>query len=160
MKTIRIGCSRNNKVGSKLIRWWIGAEYSHVYAVWHLSDQEREIVYQASHGSVNMISHPNFVKNNDVVKEFELELSCKQFKKFSQKCIDLAGEPYSKLQLLQIFLSDVSGGRLQFKDQRGYICSELMAEMLEDFFGAKFEKPRHMITPRDIVDYLVNNKSL
>lgn len=154
MKTVIIGCSKNNLIGSKLIRWWIGTEYSHVYAVWNLSQQDRDILYQASHGDVNLISYDNFKRKNVVVKEFELQFSDEQFRKFSTKCIDLAGQPYSKLQLLQIFLSDISKSRLSFRDQRGYICSELMAEMLEDFFGAKFDKPRHLITPRDIVEYL------
>lgn len=156
MKII-IGCSRNDKLGSQLIRNWMGTDYSHVYARWYLSSQEREIVYQASHGMVHFIELNNFTKDNIIVKEFVLEISDEQFKKFSQKCIDLAGQKYSKLQLIQIFLRDLSRGMLQFPDQPGYICSELMAELLENIFNAKFDKPRHMITPKDIVEFMVKH---
>jgi hypothetical protein len=152
MKII-IGASRNSKIGSKLIQWWIGAPYSHVYARWHLNDQERDIVYQASHGMVHFKAFENFKKENEIVKEFELELTCDQFKKFSQHCIDLAGQPYAIIELLQIALCDFTNGKIQFADQYGYICSELMCELLEDL-GHKFNKPKYLITPKDIIDNL------
>ena len=42
---------------------------------------------------------------------------------------------------------------IQFKDQKGYICSELMCELLEDL-GIKFCKPKHLIKPIDIITAL------
>jgi hypothetical protein len=158
MKII-IGCSRNSscKIGSELIQLWQGTNYSHVYARWYLSSQERDIVFQAAHGMVHQISLNNFTKTNVIVKEFILELSDEQFKKFSQKCIDLCGIPYSKLQLLQIFISGATNGKVKFVDQKGYICSELMAELLEDFFSIKFDKPKFMLEPVDIVKMLEKN---
>lgn len=127
--------------------------YSHVYARWLLKSQEREIVYHASHGMVHYCSLERFLSNNIIVKEFALEITDEQFTKFSRKCIDLAGEKYSQLELLQIWLSDVSGDKLHFKDQKGYICSELMCELLEDL-GIKFCKPKHLIKPIDIITAL------
>lgn len=161
MKII-IGCSRNSncKIGSELIQWWQGTNYSHVYARWHLKTQERDIVFQASHGSVNQVSLDFFTKDNTIVKEFILELSDEQFIKFSQKCIDLCGTEYSKLELLQILISDISKEKIKFNDQKGYICSELMAELLEDFFGAKFNKPRFLLAPIDIIEFLETNSNL
>lgn len=152
MKLI-IGASRNEKIGSELLQWWMNTNYSHVYARWTLKTQERDIIYQASHGLVHYQSFENFSKENIIAEEFVLELTDEQFKKFSRKCIDLAGEKYSKIELIQIFLSDVSGGRLQFEDQRGYICSELMCELLEDL-GVKFNKPKFLVRPDDIVKAL------
>lgn len=152
MKLI-IGASRNNLIGSKLIQWWTDANYSHVYARWTLKTQGRDIVYQASHGMVHYRSFDNFVKDNIVVREFVLDLTDEQFKKFSRKCIDLAGEKYSRLELLQIFIRDVSDGRLMFQDQPGYICSELMCELLEDL-GIKINKPKYLVRPDDIVKAL------
>ena len=153
---ITIGCSRNSscKIGSELIQLWQGTNYSHVYARWYLSTQEREIVFQASHGLVHQVSLENFIKDNIIIKEFLLDLSDEQFKKFSQKCIDLSGVPYSIMELLQIFISDVSNGKIKFTDQPGYICSELMAELLEDFFNAKFDKPNFLVRPDDIIMFL------
>ena len=149
MKLI-IGASRNDKIGSKAIQLIMNTDYSHVYARWWLASQEREIVYQASHGMVHYASLEHFTRDNVIVKEFALDLTDEQFKKFSRKCIDLAGEKYSILELFQIWLSDASGGKLQFGDQTGYICSELMCELLMDL-GVEFDKPKWMIKPSDIM---------
>lgn len=153
MRKIIIGASKNNKIGSRLIRWWINADYSHVYTRWYLSDQDREIVYHAAHGMVHFRPHNKFISENKIVEEFELELTCEQFAKFSTKCIDLSGEEYSKLELLQILLCDITDGRIHTQDQKGYICSELMAELLEDL-GYKFNKPKYLLTPKDIIEKL------
>jgi hypothetical protein len=152
MKII-IGASRNCKIGSKLLQWWMGTSYSHVYARWFLDAQEREVVYQASHGMVHFKEFRNFQKENTIVQEFELLISDKQFKRFSQKCIDLAGQPYSKLELAQIFFYDVTGSSKECVDRHGYICSELMCELLEDL-GYRFNKPKYLVTPKDIVETL------
>jgi hypothetical protein len=156
MKQIIIGCSRNRdcKIGSELIQWWMHTDYSHVYARWHLKAQECDIVYQASHGLVHFQSLENFTKDNIIVKEFILNLTEDQFKNFSKKCIDLCGIEYSTLELFQIFISDLTKGKVKFIDQKGYICSELMAELLEDFFQKKFNKPKFMVEPVDIVNLL------
>jgi hypothetical protein len=150
---IIIGASRNNKIGSKLISWWLGTQYSHVYTRWHLSQQDREIVYQASHGMVHFTEVGRFMKSNKVVVEFSIPLSAEQFKVFSAKCIDLAGEKYSKAELLQIFLYKYCGNAEKFKDHKGYICSELMGKLLVEL-GMKFDKPLFLLTPKDIVNAL------
>ena len=150
MKII-IGTSRNKLIGSRAIQWWIGANYSHSYARWTLKTQERDIIYQASHGLVHFQAVENFSAQNEIVEEIELELTDEQFLKFSRRCIDLAGVKYSKLQLLQIFISDLSDGRIHFEDQPGYVCSELMYDLLIDL-GIKFNKPKQLINPKDIMD--------
>ena len=131
----------------------MGTDYSHVYARWCLKSQEREIVYQASHGMVHYCSLERFTQHNIIVREFTLEITDGQFIKFSRKCIDLAGEKYSQLELLQIWLSDLSGGKWKFKDQQGYICSELMSALLENL-GIKFDKPTFLVKPKDIIEAL------
>lgn len=150
MRKLIIGASRSEKIGSKALQMHMGVDYSHVYARWWLTSQEREIVYQASHGMVHYCSLERFTRDNIIVKEFTLELTEEQFKKFSRKCVDLAGEEYSKLELLQLFITDASGGKITFKDERGYICSELMCELLEEL-GIKFDKPKQIVKPSDIV---------
>jgi len=153
VKKLIIGASKNTLIGSKAIQWWIDAPYSHVYARWDLSSQDRSILYQASHGMVHFIEFTNFKKDNEIVKEIQIELTDEQFQKFSRKCIDLAGQKYSKLQLLQIFLCDLSNGNIKVEDQKGYICSELMGELLEDL-GYTLPKPKYLLTPKDIIQTL------
>lgn len=152
MKLI-IGASKNHLIGSKAIQWWLGTDYSHVYARWHLNSQDRDIVYQASHGMVHYTSLEHFTRDNIIVVEYVLDLTDEQFKKFSRKCIDLAGEKYSKLELLQILISEISKGKISFEDQSGYICSELMCELLEDI-GVRFTKPKYLVRPDDIMKAL------
>lgn len=153
MRKIIIGASKNCKIGSRLIQWWIGAPYSHVYARWYLSDQDREIVYQASHGMVHFKEFNNFKKENEIVKEFVIDVTCEQFKAFSQRCVDLAGQPYSIAELIQILASDITNGKIHAEDQHGYICSELMTELLESL-GYKTTKPKYLVSPKDIVIFL------
>jgi len=154
---ITIGASRNNKLGSKLIRWWIGAPYSHVFVKWHLITQNRDIVYQASHGMVHFIAYDNFLKDNEIVEEIVIDIDNEHFIKFSKKCIDLAGQPYSTNQLIQIFLYDISNQTLHFNDLKGYICSELICELLSDI-GYTFNKVKYLINPKDIINTLMGNK--
>jgi len=152
---ITIGASRKSTgitAGSELIQLWMNVEYSHVYIRWYLNDQEREIVYQASHGSVHFQSLDNFIKDNTVIKEFGLNISDEQFKKMSQKCIDLAGQDYSVSELVQIFVNGVCP-KVHFGNINGYICSELVGELLEDL-GYSFKKPTYMLTPKDIIETL------
>lgn len=152
MKII-IGVSRNNLIGSKAIRWWIDADYSHCYVRWNLKTQERDIIYQASRGMVHFQAIENFIKDNEIVKEIELELTDDQFKKFSAKCIDLAGIPYSKLELLQILICDITNGYFKFADQHGYICSELLGDLLNNL-DIVFNKPKYLLNPKDIINSL------
>jgi hypothetical protein len=158
MKII-IGASRAEKIGSKLLQFHMGTDYSHVYARWWLTSQEREIVYQASHGMVHFCSLEHFTRDNIIVKEFTLNITEEQFKKFSRRCVDLAGEKYSQLELLQIWLSDLTGGKWNSEDQNGYICSELMCELLESI-GIAFNKPKYLVKPRDIVEALTNHLNI
>lgn len=147
---LTIGTSRSNKIASKAIQWWMNTNYSHVYARWELKTQQRDIIYHAARGMVHFQSYENFLKASTPVKEFALEITDEQFAKFSRRCIDLAGESYSQLELLQILLCDISGGKIRFQDQPGYICSELMCELLEDL-GIKFDKPKFLVRPDDII---------
>jgi hypothetical protein len=152
--TITIGASRNNcKIGSRLLQWWMGTDYSHVFVSWDLHTQERTIVYHAAHGMVHFKSLTNFFIDDEITHRVKLELTDEQFKKLSQTCIDLAGIPYSKLELLQIFLCDITKGRIKTEDQPGYICSELVGELLTDL-GYKFNKPQYLLTPKDIMEAL------
>lgn len=153
MKKIIIGCSKNQLIGSKVIQWYMNTNYSHVYVRWYLSSQDRDIVYQASHGMVHFCSLEHFTRDNVIVKEYSIELTDEQFVKFSRKCVDLAGEKYSKLELLQIIIRDISNDTISFSDQPGYICSELMCELLEDL-DIKLNKPKYLVTPKDIVEVL------
>lgn len=150
---IYIGASRpkERKCGASLIMWHLGTDYSHVYIRFNVPQLGRELVFQAAHGSVHLIAYEHFIDTNIAVKEVPLSLSNEQFIEFTNNAIELLQQPYSILELVQIFLSDISGGRIHFENAPGFICSELTGKMLTDL-GHKFNKELWMLTPKDIME--------
>lgn len=139
----------------------MGTDYSHVLIYWKAKSIDRHLVYQASHGSVHFIELQNFLKSNEIVKEYKLDISDDLYIKLVQRCVDLAGEPYGFLELLNIAMHDVAnyaGLKLDFGDGRGYICSELLVDLLGQLGHSPFLKPKHLIKPKDIEDFLIANK--
>lgn len=158
MRSITIGLSYPNhfKIGACAISLYTHRLYSHALVYWDSPSIQETLVYQASLGMVHFCSMENFKQNNDIIKEFKLNLTDNQFTKLVKKCVQLAGIEYSKLELLNIFLDqtlkkDILG------DQPGFICSELVADLLEEIFNKPFPKPKYLVTPADIDDYLTDN---
>lgn len=134
---ILIGFSKSNKIGSKVIRFCEGSEFSHVYVKWHSSYLERDIIYHASGHSVGFLTTANFLKaGNVVVLEKSLVISEETKKRVVQFCMDKSGTPYGVkhligfgiVKLLALFGKTIKN---PFGDgPKTYICSELAAEVL------------------------------
>ena len=160
---IYIGFSRpiKDKIGAKAISWWINRPYSHVYVRFESQDPEiPSTVYHAAHGWVHFLDKERFDKNNKTVVEYPIEVTPQQRKKLLIKCMKLAFEKYSILELVNLFLTDVlfrlGCTRVKFHDPRGYICSELIAELLEAVFNVIWDKPKYLLHPGDIEDKLAS----
>jgi hypothetical protein len=158
-EVVYVGFSKpkENKIGSRLIRWWLGKPYSHCYVRWYSETYQLELVYHASSGVVHFISGDNFDKKNETIFAYKLKLKEDARKLLVKKCIDLAGQPYAYLELLKTFVRDfcaLVGFKCRFLNSPGYICSELVAEVLQARFGVEFKKPLNEIRPNDIEDYL------
>ena len=161
---IRVGFSRPKKCGisSFLIRKWIGEEYSHVFIRFNLGigDQKSDVVFHAAHGMVHFKSFKNFKDENVVVKEYLVAVSDEELSAISDHCIDLAGDKYGYVELIKIALSDMSYSlfkrQITFKNSRGYICSELVGEVLSSL-GMKFDKPLNLLSPKNIEDALIQD---
>lgn len=156
---INIGFSypKTFKIGAKAISLYLNRPYSHVLIYWHSKSLDRTLVYQASHGKVHFIEMTNFLKENDIVKTYKYDICQEKFNKLVQKCVDLAAQPYATTELLTLFLHDMllkCGIKVDFGDKRGFICSELLANLLEDVFNIKFNKPKYYVNPKDIDNYL------
>lgn len=159
--TIAFSSPKKFYLSSKLIELCMGTNYSHVLIYWKAKSLDRHLVYQASHGSVHFIELNNFNKYNEIVKEYKLDISEELYTTLVQRCVDLAGEPYGFLELANIALHDLAnyvGLKVDFGDGRGYICSELLADLLGQLGHAPFYKPKHLIKPKDIEDFLIANK--
>ena len=155
MRTIIIGVSKPKtfKIGAELLKFWMNADFSHAYIKFNISEINREVVYHAAHGMVHFKNYEHFLEDNVAVHEFELEITDELYYKLLDKCIDLAGVKYAVSELVTIFLYDLLnniGIKITTYNGKGYICSELVAEFLEELLHKKFNKPRFLITPNDI----------
>lgn len=159
MSKVYIGFSypKEFKIGAKAISWWIERPYSHVYLRFE-SSKIPSSVYHAAHGMVHFRSLNNFLIENDIVKEYEIELSDEDRLKTLIKCMDLSGDKYGFKELGKIFISDLTFAickkELIWENSKGYICSELVGELCACVLKIKFEKPMFLLKPSDIDDKL------
>ena len=148
-------------LSSSIIKAVMGTKYSHVLVYWKAEKLDRRLVYQASHGSVHFLELDNFLKNNEVHSEHLIEITQEQYVDLVRRCVDLAGQPYGFCELANIAINDLAnyaGLKVDFGDGKGYICSELLADLLISVCNATFKKPKHLIKPKDIEDFLIANK--
>ncbi len=156
---IHIGFSKPNtfKIGAELIALWTNSPYSHVYMRFDY-ETSKSAIFHAAHGMVHFKSPSNFEKENTTIKEYSLEVSVLEHDEIFDQCMELAGEPYSKLTLLKIFISDIifstTGKVIAFENSPGYICSELVGKICSDRFGMRFDKPIFLLKPSDIDEEL------
>lgn len=164
MRNIYIGFSKpsTRKIGSELIRWWIRKPYSHVFVSWKSDQISRVLLYHAAHGSVHFRSYAAFIQDNDVVKLYKISLTEEQYVALVQKCVDLSGISYGYAELIKILVKDTCdllGFQCKMvENSRGYICSELLAELLKEL-GAEFTRPAHLVRPDQIEDSLAKIKA-
>lgn len=156
---IYIGFSKpiKDKIGSKLISWWIERPYSHVYIRFESQDPAiPSTIYHAAHGWVHFLDKERFEKTNKIIVEYSLEVTPQQRKELLIDCIKLAFEKYSKLELVNLFFTDVlywmGCNRVKFHDAKGYICSELVAGRLKKIYSLKWNRPDYLLDPADIED--------
>ncbi len=159
MATIHIGFSKPNtyKIGAEAISWWMGTEYSHVFIVFEYQDS-KSAVFHAAHGSVHFKSLDNFKLSNNIVKMYSINVPNEKHDQLFDRCMNLSGEDYSKLELAKIFTQDlyysICKKQLPFEDSTGYICSELVGKLLIAEFDTTFEKPTYLLKPLDILTKL------
>ena len=157
MKTIIIGFSTPKKF--KLLSWLIckiqKTEYSHVYLQYHSDSLDRDIIYQASGLQVNFVGKNLFDQDHVTIAEFTLEVPDDIYTRSLQTAVDKAGFPYSIKQLFSL-ASYLLFRKSLFEDGRsGYVCSELVGEMLQNEFGIKVSDDLDIVTPKDIFNILM-----
>ncbi len=140
-------------IGAELIKFWSETDYSHVYLRFEYQNS-KDVIFHAAHGLVHFKSVANLLKENKIIKEYEIEVNCTKHELFFDECMEISGEPYSKCQLIKIFVSDVifklTSKVVSFNDSKGYICSELVGKLCIDELGLKFDKPTFLLKPLDI----------
>ena len=159
MRKVTIGFSKPNtfKIGAELEKLWTNSPYSHVYVRYH-DDQNRDVVFQASHGSVHPQLYVNFLSDNIMIDEFSMDFTDQEYQNMRDFYYNKMGELYAYNDLAVIFLYDclIRLG-IKFNDLSvpGYICSSLVAAMMKEVKGVKFDKPENLMRPDDVYKYLV-----
>lgn len=153
MKKVIIGfsCSNTWKIGSVALKWYMDTQYSHAY-IRYEDNQDRDIIFQAAHGTVHPIMFNNFIKENKIVHEFIIEFTDDEYQKLRNYCYEKMGEKYAYLDLIVIFAHDcLKKIGISFNDNTsGYICSELAASILVNIKGYSFDKPLNLMRPDDL----------
>lgn len=114
-----------------------GTNFSHTFVRVRSESLNRNLIYQANGSGVFFIGQEMFDRSNQVVEEYEIEVSDAAKVKFLQWAVDSSGKPYGHLQLVglgMMRLAKLFG--LRIKNPFGnrdsaYVCCELVVEALE-----------------------------
>lgn len=151
-----VGFSRPKKwkLFSAVVKWYLKTPYSHVYMKFYSKSLDRWIVYEAVGNGVRFIGQKLFDETVDIIKEFEIDISDEKQKELLVWCVDNSGVKYGCLQLIGIFIANILKlKRNPFKS--GKICSELIAEAIENAGIYKFKKDLNLVTPKEIYNLLM-----
>ena len=164
MKTIYIGFSKSNLIGSKLISWFLNREYSHTYFKFQEPWYDDKTINQSTGHGIGYMAEHNFIKNNTIVKEYVLDISDELFLELVNDCHKNAGVKYGYFQNLGIFVIDVLS-KLKINIKRnpindGVNCSEWMYYILEEVYGKWTDKDPNLVTPADVEAFLQSKNLL
>ncbi len=165
MANITIGFSRPKtwKPYAWLIMKLYNTSYDHVYIKFYSESYQRELIYQASGIRVNFMSHEIFFNDNICIAEFDIGVSEEDKKKTIQFAIDNCGKPYgikAAIGLGIVRICEMFGKTIKNPlddGQKTYVCCELAAQILINI-GYKFNKDVDNISPKDLNNFLVDNK--
>lgn len=137
VKIITFGFSSNKqcKPFSVAIQLIEKRPYSHAY-VKYIDELTGDVmIFQASHGDVNVISGCRFLENNIILEEYEMEVSEEIYLNIRKKMNSLLGLSYSFLQILNITVQKIFKSKdikLVINGNKQFICSELGFVILEE----------------------------
>jgi hypothetical protein len=164
-KSITIGFSKPvakwKKPVSRLIRLFELSEYSHVYIKITNQRLKNDLYYHASGAKVHFMGKKQFLEKNKVVKEYEFDISAAKFYRTLDFAIERVGAPFSFMQLVGFMMVKICcmfGKRIRNPLGRsGYICTELVAEILRHIYGKRILQDIDTISLQDIKK-LIENK--
>lgn len=157
MKTIHVGFSRSSgkfPIFSWLIMFFQRNNFSHSYIRFNLESTQKEVVFQASGLAINFMGLDLFKQKETIIKEFEIEINDNTFNNIMKSTIDLVGQPYSMLQILNSLIY-LLFKKNPFDNQiTGWDCSKLVAYELQEEVGFKIPEDLDVITPKDLCNFL------
>jgi hypothetical protein len=166
MEKIIVGFSKPKswKPFAWLIMKGYGISYDHVYIKFYSDSYDRDIIYQASSTMVNFMSPQIFIKNNEIIKQFEFNLSEETNIKLIQYCIDNAGTPYGIKEvfgLIWVRINELFGKKIlnPFRDgKKTFVCCELAAIILKEFLNIEIKEDLDTINPKELYELIESVK--
>lgn len=158
---IGFGKPKKTTFTSWLIMTGYQIPFDHVYIRFE-SSYNRELIFQASGSVVNIVGEQFYVEYEPVY-EFEIMMSDKNMLAMTQFAIDNVGKSYGfmlaiglgivrVMQLMGININNPFGGNLNT-----FVCSELAAYVLEEYYGAEIRENLYNITPKDLYQYMLKS---
>ncbi len=157
-KLISVVASRphTRKIGSEVIMYEMGTDYSHVSWIFWNRDRTKPRYYEAAmHGGVKFTGQRHWEARNYTVFIKHFEVSDEVYEQFLDEAMDKCGEEYSLLQNLGIKIKSIFALNKNVFEQAGdgSNCSELI------FVFAKYvnleirgETDGNLVTPKQIVE--------
>lgn len=162
MKKLVIGFSRPKgrfMILSDIIRYIQGTPYSHVFFKIENDNLRNHLFYHAKGSVVNFMGTTLFFKKNIPIKTFEFEIDEQAFYKFLDAAIDRVGVKYSPLQLVGFLVAKLFKLKKNPFGKKGYVCSELVAEVLKEVRNFTFDKDLNLVDLKDIYNLLSNENN-
>lgn len=145
------------KIGSTVIQKVDCRDYSHCYVRYTCVTTKVELIAQASHGFVNLVSKAIFSEQNIIVKEYAIDCTDVQFLDVLTFVVNNLGKPYSKLQLILIGIKKFLHVQIKYYDRgASYICSELASRVCQ-ILNINIPEEIDYVTPSDLDNILYRN---
>ena len=153
MKKITIGLSAHTPFNlfSSVIKFLLKTPYSHAYIKFYDERIDRTLVYQASGLTVNLMNIETFNSDENVFKEYTIEIPEDIYYKSLTFCYDQLGKPYDMKMIVNIFFYILFSIKLFRGDgTKAYVCSELVGYVLKMIGILPAEYNLDFYTPRDV----------
>lgn len=135
------------KIGSQAIMWKLGTEYSHVAVEFHLKAMDRFLIFESSYGDVHAVEAKSWAKDNIIVDEVCLDITKEKRVLVMRFLLDNLQKKYGYMSILGIAFPKL---KLGVDGNKTFICSELVAKVLDIAYNYKVDKSIDYMTPKDI----------
>lgn len=161
MKQIVVGFSKAKSkyaLFSKLIMHVQSTPFSHVYIKMPWKAASANLIYQASHTSVNFESETHFLIHAEVVEEFNLEISDESYIKIAKYVMENLNKSYSMAQVFGLLFKFIGLTRSnQFKNgSDAFVCSELINGLLSKADILDTFEYNEEVGPKEVNEFLRN----
>lgn len=144
---LSIGLSTKKTIFSWLIRLYQGTKYSHAYI--RIETNGHNLVLDATIKGVTIRNYEDFDKKNKIIKEKRLDSKYLNIEQLSSIVVPFLGKSYGYLTILGILFKNIGIKGIGQDGNKTFICSELVARVLERYIGLDHGKFDYM-TPKHI----------